>query len=145
MKRLDPAAAVTVVVIGALVAVAVARRRPKAEPGPKDTIYAMLDAARAGDTAAYIAQYTGSLAAQLKQSVTQTYLKSTSAEIRGAALSEPQFVSDREVSVRLEYIYADRNEVQTVYLERGSGGWKIARVDSAQRIPTLIPYGAPVE
>jgi hypothetical protein len=32
-----------------------------------------------------------------------------------------------------------------MYLERTPAGWKIARVDSAERIKTLVPYGTPVQ
>jgi hypothetical protein len=145
MKRPAPATVVTVLVLAGLVATALLRRQPKPEAGPKDTIYAMLDAARAGSTKAYLAQYTGPLAAQLQQAVSQVYLKSSNAEIKGVAISEPQFASDREATVRVEYIYQDRNEVQTVYLEQTGGTWKIARVDSAERVKTLIPYGTPVQ
>lgn len=145
MKRPNQATIATVLVIAGLFTMAILRRRPKPAAAPQDTIYAMLDAARAGNTAAYLSQYSGPLAAQLQQSVTAGYLKSSNAEIKGVSLSEPQLLSDREASVRLEYIYQDRNEVQTVYLERDSGAWKIARVDSAERIPTLVPYGTPVQ
>ncbi|HUB33320.1 MAG TPA: hypothetical protein VMA31_09835 [Bryobacteraceae bacterium] len=145
MKRPNPATVATVLVIAALLAVAIVRRQPKPPPTPKATIYAMLDAARAGNTSAYLAQYAGPLASQLQQSVTANYLKSSNAEIKGVSVSEPQFLSDREASLRLEYIYQDRNEAQTVYLEFSSGAWKIARVDSAERVPTLVPYGTPVQ
>jgi hypothetical protein len=145
MKRPNPATVATFLVIAGLLAVAILRRQAKPAATPKDTIYAMLDAARAGNTAAYLSQYTGPLASQLQQSVTAAYLKSSNAEIKGVSLSEPQFLSDRDATLRLEYIYRDRNEAQTVYLERTSGAWKIARVDSAERVPTLVPYGTPVQ
>ena len=145
MNRPRAATVVTVLVLGGLVTAAILRRRPQPEAGPKDAIYAMLDAARAGKPAAYLAQFTGPLAAQLKQVVTAQYLATSNAEIKGVALGEPQWISDGEASVRVEYIYQDRNEVQTVDLERVSGQWKIARVDSAERTKTLVPYGTPVE
>lgn len=145
MKRSQTATVATVLVLGGLVTAAILRRQPKPDTGPKDTIYAMLDAARAGSTSAYLAQYTGSLAAQLQQAVTPAYLRSSNAEIKGVAISEPQFVSGTEATVRVEYIYQDRNEVQSVYLEQAAGSWKIVRVDSAERVKTLIPYGTPVQ
>jgi hypothetical protein len=48
------------------------------------------------------------------------------------------------MKARVEYVFADRNEVQIVYLERVGERWKIARVEGAQRIETLMPYGSPV-
>jgi hypothetical protein len=145
MTRPRPAAALTVLILAGLLAVAMLRRAPRPATGPKDTIYAMLDAARSGSTSAYLAQYTGPLAGQLRQAVSSAYLKSSNAEIKGVAISEPQFLSEREATVRVEYIYQDRNEAQTLWLEQEGGAWRIARVDSAERVKTLVPYGTPVE
>jgi hypothetical protein len=130
----------------------VPRPAPKAEPSPQDAIYAMLDAARAGDVKAYLASYTGQMDSALKQSLAETteagfakYLKDSNAAVKGIAISEPQTLTDREVKVRVEYVYQDRNEAQTMYLEKSSGGWKITRVDGAERVKTLVPYGTPVQ
>jgi hypothetical protein len=130
----------------------VQRAAPKPEPSPQDAIYAMLDAARAGDVKAYLASYTGQMDAALKQSLAETsevgfakYLTDSNAAVKGIAISEPQPLTDREVKVRVEYVYQDRNEAQTMYLEKGLAGWKIARVDSAERVKTLVPYGTPVQ
>lgn len=125
---------------------------PKAEPSPQDAIYAMLDAARAGDVKAYLANYTGEMDTALKQSLAETteagfskYLKDSNAAVKGVAISESQSLTDREVKVRVEYVYQDRNEAQMMYLQKGAGGWKIARVDGAERVKTLVPYGTPVQ
>jgi hypothetical protein len=88
--------------------------------------------------------------AALKQSVAETadfpkYLRDSNAAIKGVAISEPQTLTDREVKVRVEYVYQDRNEAQSMYLEKQPGGWKIARVDSIERVKTLVPYGTPVQ
>src|SRR5207237_9214544 len=45
---------------------------PKADPTPQDAIYAMLDAARAGDVKTYLAASTGQMETALKQSVAET-------------------------------------------------------------------------
>jgi hypothetical protein len=119
---------------------------------PQDSIYGMLDAARAGDVKAYLSRYTGQMEASLKQSVSERpeaafrdYLRSSNAEIKGVAVGEPKALSDREVEVRVEYVYQDRNEVQLLYLEKLRGSWKIARIADAQRVKTLVPYGTPVQ
>lgn len=126
--------------------------RAKAEATPQDAIYSMLDAARVGDTGAYLRSYTGQMEASLKQSIAETtgagfakYLKDANAAIKGVAISEPQPLTDREMKVRVEYVYQDRNEAQTMYLEKQPDGWKIARVDGAERVKTLVPYGTPVQ
>jgi hypothetical protein len=125
---------------------------PPADPTPQDAIYGMLDAARAGDVAAYMASYTGQMESSLKQSLAEStpaafakYLRDSNAAIKGVAISEPQTLTDREVKVRVEYVYQDRNEAQTVYLEKQAKTWRIARVDGAERVKTLVPYGTPVQ
>ena len=138
------------VVLGAL-GLSIARRTA-ASSEPTDTIYAMLDAARAGDTRGYLALYTGPMEASLKQTMAEkgeaglkAYLRTANAEVKGVAVQEPRSISVNEVQVRVEYVYQDRNEAQTVFLEKRPEGWKIARVDSTERIKTLVPYGTPVQ
>lgn len=128
------------------------KAQPKPERTPQDAIYSMLDAARAGDTNAYMRSYTGQMENSLKQSIAETtdagfakYLRDSNAAIKGIAVSEPQPLTDREMKVRVEYVYQDRNEAQTMYLEKQADGWKIARVDGAERVKTLVPYGTPVQ
>lgn len=125
---------------------------PPRPPEPRDTIYQMLDAARAGDAAAYLRCFTGQMEATLGQSQSEMgtqafsqYLVSTNKEVKGVALSEPAALTDREVRVRVEYVYQDRNEVQQMFLEKTPAGWRIARLDSTERIKTLVPYGTPVQ
>ena len=52
--------------------------------------------------------------------------------------------SGSEARVRVEYVYADRNEVQHFYLQRQDKDWKISRVSEIQRVETPVPYGTPV-
>jgi hypothetical protein len=118
---------------------------------PRDAIYKMIDAARAGDAAQYLGCFSGQMERMLRQSQAEMgvrafseYLMKTNKEIKGIALSEPVPITDREVRVRVEYVYQDRNEAQQMYLEKRPEGWRIARVDSAERVKTLIPYGTPV-
>ena len=120
--------------------------------GAAGALYAMLDAARQGDVNAYLACYTGTLRTSLEASVRESgvepfgcYLRESNAAIKGVAISQPEPLSARECKVRVEYVYQDRNETQNVFLELAGTEWKIARVDGAERIKTLVPYGAPVE
>jgi hypothetical protein len=126
--------------------------QPKPDPTPQDAIYAMLDAARAGDVKTYLSSYTGQMTVALQQSIAETtepkfaqYLKDSNAAIKGVAVNEPQQLSDTQVKVRVEYVYQDRNEAQTMFLEKQGGAWKIRQVDSAERVKTLVPYGTPVQ
>lgn len=124
----------------------------KADPTPQDAIYGMLDAARLGDVKSYLNSYTGQMSSTLQESLAETteagfkkYLQDSNAAIKGIAISEPQTLTDREVKIRVEYVYQDRNEAQIMNLEKGPGGWKISRVDGVERVKTLVPYGTPVQ
>lgn len=128
------------------------RAAPKPPPSPQDTIYGMLDAARTGNVAAYLASYTGPLQASLRQAVQEStekgfskYLQDSNAAIKGAAVSDPQQLGEGVVNVRVEYVYLDRNEAQNLRLEKMNSEWKIAGVDGAERVKTLVPYGTPVK
>jgi hypothetical protein len=123
-----------------------------AEATPQDAIYAMLDAAREGDVRKFLSSYSGQMAQSLEQTVREStesgfakYLKESNAAVKGIAITEPQPLTDREVKARVEYVYQDRNEIQYMYLEKINGAWKITRVDSAERVKTLVPYGTPVQ
>jgi hypothetical protein len=149
----------TLAALALALAIAVGRKQvarfsaaPRSQTAAQDVIYTMLDASRAGDVRAYLATYAGQMRASLEQSIRETgegrfsrYLKESNAAIKGIAVSEPQALSEREVKVRVEYVYQDRNEAQAVILEKAGGDWKITRVDGSERLKTLIPYGTPVK
>jgi Domain of unknown function (DUF4878) len=122
------------------------------EPEPQDTIYTMMNAARAGDVRTYLDSYTGPMLASLRQMIAGTteadfgkYLKDSNAAVKGVTVFDPERISDAEARVRVEYVYQDRNETQTMVLEKVSGVWKISRTDAEQRVNTPIPYGTPIK
>ena len=119
---------------------------------PRDAIYESLDAVREGNLARFIDGHTGEMESSLRRASREVgdarlleSIQAKNALVKGVAIQEPERISDREVKARVEYVFADRNEVQIVYLERVGERWKIARADGAQRIETLIPYGTPVK
>jgi len=122
------------------------------ETTPQDAVYAMLDAARAGDVDAYLGFFTGQLRESLEQALREQgkqafaeYLRQANAPIKGIAIAEAESLHPRAVRLRVEYVYADRNEVQYMDLEKIDGRWRITRLSEAQRVKTIIPYGTPVE
>ena len=122
------------------------------ETDPRDTIYRMLDAARDGDVDAYLSCYAGELADRLRQSRNETttedfaaYLAERHRAIKGIAVSAPESTSPETVRVRVEYVYADRNEAQQLYLRKAGAGWRISRLDAAAHVETPVPYGTPVD
>ena len=117
---------------------------------PRDVIYAMLDAARDGVVDDYLECYAGQMERTLRQSLEEMgeerfseFLKARNRDIKGIAMNAPRESGD-EAEVRVEYVYADRNEVQEVYLDRSSGDWRIAGVSEIRRVETPVPYGTPV-
>ena len=118
---------------------------------PQGTIYAMLNAARAGNVKAYLASHAGPIETNLRQVLAEMtepafarYLRDSNATIKGVAIADPQ-ITGLTATVRVEYVYQDRNEAQMMYLEKGPNGWKIIAADHDERIKTLIPYGTPVK
>ncbi len=124
----------------------------KTEQTPQDAIYGMLDAAREGKVDDYLAFHTGEMAVLLRKTIAEQgepafakYLRDTNAPIKGVALEEPQPLTGGGMKVKVEYVFADRNEVQWMYVEKIAGKWRIARADASERIRTLVPYGTPVQ
>ena len=60
----------------------------------------------------------------------------------GLIVSAPRQISEREVTVQIEYIYRDRRDVQVLSLEQETGGWKITRMEGTETGQSLVPYGA---
>ena len=150
----------TILVLSAVLVVIFARKgdlraslaglTQRSEAAPEDAIYAMLDAARNGNVKNYLASYSGQMAQSLERAKAESpdfagYLRDSNAALKGIAVMDPQPLSEREVRVRVEYVYQDRNEAQFFYLEKARRGWTISRVEPAERVRTVIPYGTPVQ
>jgi hypothetical protein len=124
-------------------------------PRPETAIWAAVDAAKAGDVARYLALFAQPMRGQLEESrkemgeaAFRDYLVKTASQPKGIALSsldDPQAPPGATARYRVEFVFADRNEVQQYTVQNAGRQWQIARVDSAERIKTLIPYGTPVE
>jgi primosomal protein N'' len=73
------------------------------------------------------------------------YIKNFNASVKGVAIQEPQSTAENEVRLRVEFVYADRNEAQIYYLQRSAAKWQIARQENTEGVKVIMPYGAPVE
>ncbi len=169
-RRVDPKVAFTVsFVLGLLLLVIlrtngwrlppmpswITRNTVSAPAGPEDAIYGMLDAARAGDTKTYLDSFVGPMRDQVAQVIKENtekenaersfaaYLKSQNSAFQGVAVSITDRPSDTEAQVRVEYIYGNRNEVQSVSLRKDSR-WRIVKVSGSEQIKTLLPFGSTV-
>jgi len=115
---------------------------------PEDGVYAMFDAARAGDAQAYLDCFSGPLRDQLAATAREdaaakfkAYLLSQNSGVQGMAVTVTDRPNADEARVRLEYVYSDHNEVQNVRLKREGARWKIINMDAAQPVQPLVPYG----
>jgi hypothetical protein len=114
---------------------------------PEDGIYAMFDAASAGDTQAYLDCFFGPLRAQIaaaakEEAKFKEYLIRQNSTVQGMAVTVTDRPNADEARVRVEYVYRDHNEVQNVHLKREGTRWKIFNMDGAQPVQPLVPYGA---
>jgi hypothetical protein len=116
-----------------------------------DAVYGMLDAARAGDTKQYVDTFGGPLRQQIQQVMREsgksqfaTYLSTQSGAFQSVAVSVTDQPSDAEARLRVEYVYTNRNEVQTFHLKKDAGRWTIIGISGTDHIKTLIPYGTAV-
>jgi hypothetical protein len=123
----------------------------KPAESPEDSIYAMLDAARTGDTKAYLDSFSKPVREQLQQVIKEDseakfaeYLKSQNTAFQSVAISVADRPSDSEVQARVEYVYANRNEVQSLYLRKEASRWRIFKIAGSDQIKTLVPFGSAV-
>jgi hypothetical protein len=117
----------------------------------QDAVYAMFDAAKDGRIDAYLSAYTGAVRASIEQTVKEqgrekfaAYLREQTVAVKGLALQDPQKVTDTQTRLQVDYIYQDRTETQALTLDFIAGAWRISRIEAAQRVRTLVPYGTPV-
>jgi hypothetical protein len=122
-------------------------------PKPQDSIWAAIDAAKAGNVAAYLERFGQPMRGQLEESRRELgeagfrdYLVRTASQPKGIAVSLLENPEGPDAPrFRVEFIFQDRNEVQQYTLRRDGARWQISAVDGAERIKTLIPYGTPVQ
>ncbi len=122
--------------------------------GVSDRIESLLDVARRGDVAAYLASFEGPLRARLERLADErgrdafaADLRSTAEARKSHAIFDPEPDGDAPDSARIivESTFADRIECQTYRLVRAESGWIIADVQTVRdRVPgkTLGSFAA---
>ncbi len=164
IRRIDPKTIVTVAALLVVFAIALLRANHwqipsswngwraltarRAPSSPEDGIYAMFDAARAGDAQAYLDCFSGPLRDQLAATAREdasakfkSYLLSQNSKVQGMAVTITDRPNPDEARVRLEYVYSDHNEIQNIRLRKEGSRWKIVDMDSAQPEQPVVPYG----
>lgn len=155
MRKSLPIFITSLLIVGALFFFAqrqkqnVAQETTGSSSAAEAVIWQMLDAARAGDGAAYLNCFTGELKQKLERTRAEMgaqsfseYLKRLAAELTGVAVSDFAQRNEREAGLRVEFLYRGKNEAQQHHFQQVNGTWKIAQVEGAERVNVLVPYGA---
>ena len=149
LDRRRVATIITVLVLGAVLVWTVRREAPE-PPQPEDLIWALIEAAQAGDVETYLDCFGGALRTQLDNTVFEMtptgfskYLRSSSDPLTGVAVYDVEVTDSDRATLTVEYVYRDATERQRMQLELFRGGWKIVDLDRSKRAKPLIPYGAP--
>jgi len=154
MNKHLPAITTVLLIAGGFAFLAVQQRSKSVAPdpsaaGPKAAIWCVADASRAGDVRAYLNCFEAPLRQNLEKTVAEMgeqkfgeYLKRLDEEITGIAVSEAELTGRDAAKLRVEFVSRGKNEAQQYHLKLSNGSWKIDRVDEAERVKTLIPYGA---
>jgi hypothetical protein len=127
--------------------------RQSENPEPVEVIWRMTDAAREGNSKAYLDCFTGDLeqvlrrtAAEMGETKFSEHLKQLNADVTGiavASVEDETGQSERRLDV--EFVYRGRNESQQHYFRLVDGRWRIDRLDDGQHLKVLIPYGTSVK
>lgn len=123
----------------------------KSDASPEAVIWRMSDAARDGDTRAYLDCFSGSLRRRLEKTASEMgeaefsrYLNRLNDEVTGIAVSDLEQTDQQTASLRVEFVFRGGSEAQQHHFKLIDGRWRIDGVDDAERVNVLIPYGANV-
>jgi len=150
---------VAVVGLGALwLATLAMLRSRRAQAIPESVVQRLFEAARRGDTQQYLSCFAGALRrkldstasevgrAQFGQNLRARYAGLTGLAVTRIASNTPDSapVSASGITLRIETVYRERNEVQDYRLKRSFSGWRIVRISPGQSVTMPIKYGTPV-
>lgn len=123
----------------------------RAAAQPEDTVLAAFEAAKEGRDLDYLALFTGKMLTDLAgarremgEERFRQYLRESASSVKGIALSDRADVEEGKVRVRVEYVYAEKNDVQHYTLRREGTprrAWKVCDISATRRARTIIPYG----
>lgn len=157
MKKKIPTI-VTIILLVASLVMLMQRGRPARTPWseaaantPEEIIWQMVDAAREGNAKAYLDCFSGKLRQNLQKIDTEMgearfseYLKQLNNEVTGIAVSDLEQSNAQEAEMSVEFVFRGRNETQKHYFRLADGKWKIDRIDDAEWLKVLIPYGTAI-
>lgn len=136
---------------GLVVLALLLRNRDELPETPTAAVSALIDAARGADAGAYLKLTSGPLRAKLEQTQTemgndgfQQYLRQFGEGIKGLAMPAGDDTQSDTITLDVEFIFADRNEVQQMTFLRRRNGWTITSMETAEMVKPPVPYGTPV-
>ncbi len=154
MKKHLPAIVTALLIVMGVVYLAQRHRSISSESAtnPEDVIWRMIDAAREGNSEAYLDCFSGALrqnlektAAEMGEQRFREYLRQLNDQIVGVATSEPERLGEREARLSVEFVYRGKTETQKHHFRLVDGSWKIEQIDSAAARQNVIPYGTEVD
>lgn len=153
MSRNLGATALTVVVLGAGLAVALRDRLPQrgTEAGdPGDVFWRMIETSREGSPGAYLDLFAGEVREQLEtvrdemgEAAFERYLRQRVAGLKGVAVTDKEDLGD-VVRLEVEYVREASYETQSLDLRVSRGQWRIVALGPTHEREPPVPYGTPV-
>jgi hypothetical protein len=110
----------------------------------------MLQKARDGDVAGYLAAFSGPTRARLEREVAGKGHEEFADELRKAATTRkshavfaPEPDGPDGASITVESVYPEHNERQTFRLERSGSAWLVTDVETVRSVTPSAKYGSP--
>lgn len=114
-----------------------------------DVVWALLEAAQAGDAARYVAHLARPLRARFEGSSQDgeaaAGLRQSLFGVKGIAVMAADPTGNETCVVNVEFQYGDRKEGQRFHLRHRDASWQIERIETARPLEQIIPYGTPVD
>ncbi len=154
MKKLLPTIVTTLLIVVSGVYLAQRSRSINSESAtnPEDVIWRMMDAAREGNSEAYLDCFSGALRQNLERTAAEMgnqrfreYLRRLNDQIVGLATSDLERLGETEARLNVEFVYRGKTETQKHHFRLVDGSWKIEQIDSAAARQNVIPYGTEVD
>jgi hypothetical protein len=112
-------------------------------------VHALLESAREGDVAAYLAAFDGPIRQRFERAIEERGREAFAADLRRAARSRKsravfaaELDSEGAASVAVETVYPDRIERQTFRLEQRPGGWLVTDVNTVRGREPAARFGS---
>jgi hypothetical protein len=131
---------------------------PPTADSPEACLERMFQAAERGDVSAYLDCFTGTQRARLERELrgqNETAfgesLRAAVQQLKGRAIHRPPAAQTSQAAaaadraeMRVERIYAGRNEQQIYLLIRDGTAWRVRDIRDASAYQPPVPYGTPV-